>query len=52
MSTETPNLKNIDSCAGVAAYTLRALADALEACRDNGGEMSCCGPRAKTEASA
>ncbi len=46
---ETPqNLKNIQSCADVATYTLRALADALEACSANGG--TCCPPAPNTTA--
>lgn len=51
MTAQTQNLKDIDGCASVAAYTLRALADALEACQANSSNTGCCGPQVKTEES-
>ena len=43
MSTNAPKpeLAHIKGCTDVLIHTVRALADALEACRDNGGDCSC-----------
>ena len=44
MPPTTPDLSTVKSCADVAAYTLRALADALEAAqlKDCGCSIGCC----------
>ena len=52
MAPQAQNLNEINSCASVAAYTLRSLADALDAFRANGGELNCCAPQSKTDPSA
>lgn len=44
MSTGTPKpeLSHIKGCSDVLIHAVRALADALEACKANGGDC-CCG---------